>query len=129
MSIMSDYCKAYPVKRFREYPQWSERQVAGLHVEMDQEDGANDAAATPRPLADDDVLFLHDTYQVTDGVFADEHVVFDAITPEWRTFCGEVLGFDVPDDGRAASGGETGGVAVDALEATGAAAAAGDAHA
>jgi hypothetical protein len=127
VSIMSEYCKAYPVKRFREYPLWSERQVAGLHVEMDQEDRANDAAAVPRPLADDDVLFLHDTYQVTDGVFADEHVVFDAVTPEWRTFCGEVLGFDVPDDARAASGGEPDGAVVNALQVRGPAA--GDAHA
>ena len=111
MSRMSDYCKAYYVRQFREYPHWSEREVAGLHAELleaangtaDPNNGgsADRATTTPRPLSDDDVLFLHDNYHVTDGVFADEHVVFDAVTPEWRTFCDSVLGFEIPDYARA----------------------------
>jgi hypothetical protein len=108
---MSDYCKAYYVKCFREYPNWSEREVAGLHAELLEETngttdqsnggGADHTATAPRPLSDDDVLFLHDNYHVTDSVFADEHVVFDAVTPEWRTFCESVLGFEIPDYARA----------------------------
>jgi hypothetical protein len=111
VSRMSDYCKAYYVRQFREYPHWSEREVAGLHAELLEEangaaaanSGSNaDRAATAlRPLSDDDVLFLHDNYHVTDSVFADEHVVFDAVTSEWRTFCESVLGFEIPDYARA----------------------------
>jgi hypothetical protein len=115
VGTMSNYCKAYYVKRFREYPQWSEREVAGLHTELLEE------AEASRPLSDDDVLFLHDNYHVTDGVFADEHVVFAAVTPEWRTFCESVLCFEVPEYARAlptappAGDGDSGAVATGAV--------------
>jgi hypothetical protein len=33
---------------------------------------------------------------MTDGVFKDEHVIFDNVTPEWIAFCQEILGFEVP---------------------------------
>jgi hypothetical protein len=75
MKRMSDYCKAFPASRFRDFPNWS----------------------TARSVADDEVLFLHDNYLVTDGIFVDEQIVFDAVTPEWREFCRVTLGFEVPD--------------------------------
>jgi hypothetical protein len=81
MKRMSDYCKAYPASRFREFPNWS----------------------TARSVADDAVLFLHDNYLVTDGIFVDEQIVFDAVTPEWREFCRVTLGFEIPDYCRAES--------------------------
>lgn len=43
-------------------------------------------------------LFLHENMIVTTGVFADEDIVFDAVTNEWIEFCTNVLEFRVPDD-------------------------------
>lgn len=74
MKRMSEYCKAYQANRFRAFPQW-----------------------TPtREFTDDDVLFLHDSFVVTDGVFVNEEIVFAADTPEWREFCRTTLEFAVP---------------------------------
>jgi hypothetical protein len=78
MSEMSDYCKAYPVDRFRAFTGWRD------------------------PAADGDVpdeyWFLHDNLTVTRGVFKNEALVFDQITDEWRTFCEHALEFRVPTD-------------------------------
>jgi hypothetical protein len=100
---MSDYCKAYPVKLFRTFPEWSERvgseRVASVQTEpRDADDTASSTAAS---LSEEDVLFLHDNFHVTEGIFVDDQVVFDAVTPEWQQFCGTVLGFQVPDYCRA----------------------------
>jgi hypothetical protein len=94
VSRMSEYCKAYPVKRFRAFAGWSEDTNA-LRPRHDDATAATDT--TTRELADDEVLFLHDNYHVTDGIFPDEHIVFAQDSPEWRAFCHEVLAFEVPD--------------------------------
>jgi hypothetical protein len=94
MSRMSEYCKAYPVQRFREYPGWTEDLTALQPLDLDGEPARDPA---PRTLGEDDVLFLHDNYHVTDGIFVDEHIVFSADTPEWRQFCQGVLGFELPE--------------------------------
>lgn len=46
-----------------------------------------------RTLADSDYLFLQENYVVTDGIFKDQHVIFDAVTPEWISFCNTTLDF------------------------------------
>jgi len=83
MAVMSRYCKAYPVTALTEFNGWN-----------------------PKPLSDDkdaeeplhpDYVFLQEDYTVTRGVFVDEQVVFDEVTPEWRRFCQEVLQFTLPD--------------------------------
>jgi hypothetical protein len=33
---------------------------------------------------------------VTEGVFDDEQIIFDAVTPEWTAFCSAALGFSPP---------------------------------
>ncbi len=101
MSRMSDYCKAYPVSRFRAFAQWTENTdaLAPLPGNANGRDAGTDAGPddTPRVLGDDDVLFLHDNYRVTVGVFVDEQIVFDQDSPDWRAFCADVLEFAVPD--------------------------------
>jgi len=69
------YCKAYYLDDLRKF--------AGF--------GAA-AADAPR------IAYLHETYQVTRSMWADEEVLFDAVTPEWRAFCTNELAFAVPDD-------------------------------
>lgn len=77
MGEMGKYCKAYPVARFSEYDGWPE-EVGELKR---------------------DHLYLHENYVVTEGIFMDEDVIFDEVTPEWIEFCETTLAFEVPDFG------------------------------
>ena len=43
-----------------------------------------------------DFLYLQENFIVTDGIFIDENVIFDNVTPEWIDFCVNVLKFEVP---------------------------------
>jgi len=74
MKKMGRYLKAYPIERLREYPGWSVAAEAG-----------------DRPY-----VYLQENYTVTQGIFLDEDVVFDRVTPEWTAFCHDTLGFQIP---------------------------------
>jgi hypothetical protein len=93
MATMGRYCKAYPIRRLREFSQWAEcsentrretNEVDGKEVEVNRE------------LTDEDFLYLQENYVVTDGIFIDENVIFDHVTPKWKDFCDRVLGFEIP---------------------------------
>lgn len=47
-------------------------------------------------LTDDDFLYLQENYVVTDGIFKDENIIFDKITPQWKEFCQSNLAFEMP---------------------------------
>jgi hypothetical protein len=49
-----------------------------------------------RQLTDKDHLYLQENYVVTDGIFIDEDIIFDDVTPEWKDFCKNALKFAVP---------------------------------
>ena len=88
MATLGKYCKAYQVATLRQFEQWAQ----GIsHLE-------NEGAGTSktRELKDEDVLFVQEDFTVTDGVFLDENVVFDQVSPEWKNFCKTKLGFEVP---------------------------------
>jgi hypothetical protein len=51
----------------------------------------------PRDLTDADYVYLQGNFTVTDGIFIDENVIFDEVTPEWIEFCRNVLGYE-PDN-------------------------------
>jgi hypothetical protein len=93
MAKMGKYCKAYPIERLREFDSWSEN-LENLRNERREADVKEVEAR--RALRERDYFFLHENFTVTDGVFMDENIIFDNITPEWMTFCKEVLGFEVP---------------------------------
>ena len=85
MPEMGHYVKAYPVERFREFPEWGSL--------------AHEPAGHP-------YLYLQENYVVTGGIFQDEEIVFNQVTGEWIRFCKERLAFEVPAYGPAtASGG------------------------
>ncbi|MGE0127948.1 MAG: hypothetical protein AB7U82_07705 [Blastocatellales bacterium] len=81
MSKMGRYCKAYPIDRFREYHQWAEK---AENFRMEKE------------APEKNHLYLQENYVVTDGIFMDESVIFDGVTPEWISFCRDRLKFEVP---------------------------------
>ena len=96
MANMGRYCKAYPVVRFREFSGWSEK-LQNLRKDRVQADQASDTTV----LGDDDLLYLQENFIATDGIFLDENIIFDSVTPEWKDFCENMLHFQVPDYQRA----------------------------
>ncbi len=92
MATMGKYCKAYPVSRFAEFPAWTEKVVASKQSVNGEEEKLSA-----------DYFFLHTNYVVTQGVFFDEKVVFDAVTEEWIAFCEQSLNFKAPEIGEPAS--------------------------
>jgi hypothetical protein len=115
MATMGRYCKAYAVEQLRKFPGWTERTENLAPLENDE-----DGTQQPRTsLADDDYLFLQESFIVTDGIFLDEHIIFDAVTPEWQEFCTKELAFEIPEYQRFE---ETPAVAAQAAQAAGAAA-------
>lgn len=95
MPTMGRYCKAYLVGQIREYPDWTVKRE-NVRKRTEGEDG--NEIEVDRDLTDDDIVYLQENFIVTDGVFLDEHVIFDDVTPEWKEFCTTKLEFAIPDD-------------------------------
>ncbi len=93
MSKMGRYCKAYPISRFREYQKWTEK-TENFRVEKNLINGKEmdgDLQADEKSH-----LYLQENYVVTDGIFIDENIIFDNVTPEWMSYCKDTLKFEVP---------------------------------
>lgn len=93
MATMGKYCKAYLLKNLRQFSQWTER-VENVKKEKKQVDGKE--VEFDRQLTDDDIVYLQENYVVTDGIFKDENIIFDNVTPEWKDFCTNTLLFEIP---------------------------------
>jgi hypothetical protein len=94
MEKMGAYCKAYPMDRLRAFSAWTEN-TQNTRKEKQQIDGAE--VDVPRVLTEDDFLYLQEDYTVTDGIFLEQNVIFDNVTPEWMDFCKNVLKFEISD--------------------------------
>jgi len=94
MATMGKYCKAYPLKKLRQFNQWSEK-TENTRKETKEIDGKE--IEVNRELTDYDFLYLQENYVVTDGIFKDENIIFDSVTPEWKEFCDNTLGFEIPE--------------------------------
>lgn len=97
MSRLGKYCKAYTYDDFRPFDGWKR----GAREEQRPDSNVEAKTADETDLSN--VLFLQEDYTVTAGIFLDENVVFDEVTPEWIEFCRDSLKFDStaiePDDG------------------------------
>jgi hypothetical protein len=93
MTKMGKYCKAYPINRLREYQRWIEMKENFQKEKSitERKDGEVDDQ-----VAEKSHLYLQENYVVTDGIFIDEHIIFDQVTPEWIDFCKNTLKFEVP---------------------------------
>jgi hypothetical protein len=101
MSKMGRYCKAYPTTMLNEFGGWAEN----YHEPSKEEQGvsADESNGDGPASSENDYLFLQENFTVTKGIFLDEDVVFDKVTPEWKDFCKNTLNFEVPSDVSAAS--------------------------
>lgn len=88
---MGRYCKAYPLARLRAYPHWTEK---SHNVRP------RDGEPERHLLTDDDFLYIQENYTVTDGIFQNEYVIFDDVTPEWIEYCRTTLEFEIPESAR-----------------------------
>lgn len=75
------YCKAYYLKDFRQFSDWSEK----------RDEGATE-------YSDNDVVYLWDDFVVVKSPVLPGGVIFDQITPAWQEFCKTTLKFQIPDD-------------------------------
>jgi len=105
MRKMGSYCKVYPIQKFREFSGWKEN-AENARKETKQVDG--NEIETVRELTDTDYLYLQEDFTVTDGIFLEENVIYDDVTPEWKEFCEQTLKFEVPNYDLAAIGATAG---------------------
>ncbi|HEX2188185.1 MAG TPA: hypothetical protein VHG51_04770 [Longimicrobiaceae bacterium] len=98
MAEMGRYCKAYYAADFRKFPGWKEN-TSSLRKER-QEVNGKEVEVERTEIKDDDILYLQENFVVTDGIFKDENVVFDEVSPEWESFCKGELAFEIPDYAR-----------------------------
>ncbi len=92
MAMMGKYCKSYRLEQLRKFPGWTENTQNTRKVKTES------GGETRRQLGDQDFLYLHENFVATDGVFFDENIIFDNVTPEWIDFCRNTLGFKAPPD-------------------------------
>lgn len=92
MTRMGRYCKAYPLTKLRTFSGWSEN---AQNVRKGKQGDGKDVEVE-RTLTDDDILYVQENYTVTDGIFLEENVIFDNVTPEWIDFCKSILEFEIP---------------------------------
>ncbi len=84
---MSNYCAAYEARNFRKFPGWTEN---AANVRKEKEEVGGKEVEVERQLDDDSILYLHESFIVTDGIYNDENVIaFDNVTDEWKSFCHE----------------------------------------
>jgi hypothetical protein len=94
MAKMGSYCKAYPVEMFRAFSGWEENPQ---NLRKEKKEIGGKEVEERRELSENDHFYLQENLVVTDGIFLDENIIFDNITPEWEAYCKDDLKFQVPD--------------------------------
>jgi len=89
MGKMGQYCKAYTLAAVRQFPGWQE------NVEAFRKDESTESSNGDRPN-DEHIVYVQENYVVTDGIFIDEHIIFDDVTDTWKEFCQNTLKFELP---------------------------------
>lgn len=89
MSILGKYCRAFPLSQLRQFPGWVEI-AEGARKTIKKVNG--EMVEVARALSDEDHVYVQMNCTVTDGIFVDENVIFNQVTPEWTEFCQNVLG-------------------------------------
>jgi uncharacterized protein len=90
------YCKAYYLRDLRRFPLWSESRINwkennNRHATANNEAGGGE-------FTEDDIVFLHQDYTVTESMWHNENVIFNQVTPDWKEFCKSILQYKAPDD-------------------------------
>jgi hypothetical protein len=94
MATMGKYCKAYSIHKLRAFSGWTEKAENARQEKQKGADGKE--TEVTRTLTAEDYLYVQENYVVTDGIFKDEHIIFDQVTPEWMDYCRHTLKFEIP---------------------------------
>ncbi len=85
MNEIGHHSKIYPLCKLRAFKEWDQ----------------NVEALEPKPTrvaaieaGNESFAYLHENYFVTGGIFKNQSIIFDAVTPAWIEFCQQVLGFN-----------------------------------
>jgi hypothetical protein len=89
MATIGKYCKSYKLSRLRQFPYWREKKENARKV-IKEVNG--ETVEIARELTDDDYVYLHGDFTVTEGIFIDENVIFSDVTADWIAFCAGLLG-------------------------------------
>ena len=81
------YCKAYQLQDLSSFEQWP-KTIDTLK---------NTSSELPPQLTPETVVYLQENYVVTHSIFKERDIIFDQVTPGWKTFCQEVLDFEIPN--------------------------------
>ena len=92
--VMGKYCKAYLLKEMRKFSEWSEN---AENARKEKKEVEGEEVEETRILNDDSIVYLQENFVVTDGVFKEENVIFDMVSPEWKEYCEKELNFEVPN--------------------------------
>lgn len=93
MPILGRYSKAYPLGRLRQFFGWTERPENARRIRKEVD---GEIVEEARTLTDEDYVYVQRNFTVTDGIFVDENIIFNDVTPEWIEFCQTVLGLGNP---------------------------------
>ena len=96
MTTLGVHCRAYPLSRLRQFAGWIEKTENTRRITKEVN---GELVEVPRQLTDADYVYLHTNFTVTDGIFIDENIIFDDVTPEWIEFCRNVLGQNSSNNG------------------------------
>ena len=96
MTTLGLYSRAYPLSRLRQFAGWTERTENARKISKEVN---GEMVEVPRQLKDSDYVYLHTDFTVTDGIFIDENIIFNDVTPEWIEFCRDVLGQNPSNNG------------------------------
>ena len=88
MPILGKYSKTYPLHLLRQFPGWSEKAENARKIRKELN---GEIVEEPRELTDSTYVYVQGDYTVTDGIFIDENIIFNDVTPEWIKFCEEIL--------------------------------------
>ncbi len=94
---MMTYCKAYKLGDLRKFSGWKENSENA----KSRSSGMGSFKEEASLLTENSILYLHETFIVTDGIFGNKNIIFDDVSPEWIKFCKTQLNFAVPEYARA----------------------------
>ena len=91
MATLGRYSKAYPLGQLRQFCGWTEKPENARQIRKEVD---GEIVAEARALTDEDYVYVHRNFIVTDGIFVDENIIFCNVTPQWIEFCQTILGLE-----------------------------------
>src|SRR5262249_29886391 len=76
------YCKAYHMQSFRQFSGWTESRINWKEMKGDGDD--SNGKREQQAFSDNDIVFLHQDYTVTESMWHNENVIFNHVTSEWQ---------------------------------------------